>query len=156
MRAGNILRELNSPKVLCLLSFWIQILLQVFSGERGIDAVGGDFSFGHPNDCIQDDFAEAIVGPVFVGVAAGEAEAASAVIPFESPHHCSRMAARFLDVFVRASGRNVWTIPDAVRGRVHQYLRELAFRTFGPTHVEIPFILFRERLQTARYRAFRE
>src|SRR5437899_4077077 len=80
---------------LCLFfsAFWIEILCEFIRGDRAWNSIGRDFGFGSPKDCVQDDFAEIIVSPIFVEMCAGEAEAATAIGTFTSPCDVLKFAA---------------------------------------------------------------
>jgi hypothetical protein len=84
-------------------------------GDGGFD-VFGDIDFGNPEHGVEDDFAEVVIGPIFMEVTAGEADAAAAVLALDGPHHGFGFAFAFLNVGVGAFGVDVWAVADIIAG----------------------------------------
>ena len=63
----------------------VEVLGEVLWGDGGVDAGGGDFAVGGPDDGVEDELALVGVAPTLMEVASGEAEAAAAVGAFNSP-----------------------------------------------------------------------
>ena len=136
----------------CSLFFLGEILIffEILLGDfvRG-DAVFRDFGIGGPSEGVEDDFAEVVVGPIFVEVAAGEAEAAASTGAFVGPG----------DVLGFSGGNGFADVGVSGVGAVfsaHRFLRRMggedggdAFHVGDETHVEIPFVADRKGLHAA-------
>jgi hypothetical protein len=68
-----------------LLPLAVEILFQLGRIQFHLGTVLGDIDLGGPEDGVGDQAAEVFVAPILVGVAAGEAEAPAAVLPFMRP-----------------------------------------------------------------------
>jgi len=90
------------------LFFWFGEVLVGFEflgcGGLGGHAVGGDVGAGDPDQGVEDDLAEIVVGPVVVPMAAGEPETSSAVGSFIDPGDVFGHAHAGADVFIAAVG----------------------------------------------------
>lgn len=96
-------------------SFGVEVLDDFFFADgSGGDAIGWDFDFTNPAECVENGFTEILVLPVFVVVTAGEAEAASAIGTFYGPHECFVASFRFLNVWVWSLGVDVGAIADGI------------------------------------------
>src|SRR5436853_3818838 len=60
----------------CALFVGVEILAQIFAGDRAIDSVGGHFGVRGPEQRVEDDLAEVLIAPILVGVPAGETKPA--------------------------------------------------------------------------------
>ena len=81
----------SDPRIFC--GVVIQIGVKILFGQGfGGDAVFGDVHAGDPHDGAEDDFSEVVDCPVTVIVAAGEADAASAVLALDAPNQSLRLA----------------------------------------------------------------
>jgi len=107
-------------------------------GRFGGHAVRRDFEAGGPDEAVQDDLAEVVVGPVDVVVPAGEAEAATAigalVCPAEMLGHTHSRA----DVRVVAMSA-IRSLTGAVRRDRGEDRRDV-LHLRAETHVVVPFV----------------
>ena len=128
-----------------LLPLRVQVRFHVFVGDRGLDAGLRYIDLADPQQGIQDGLAVIVVLPVGVEVAAGEADAATAVRALDRPHHVFGPTLGLLDVFVRPARVDVGAVPHGVRWRGREDRRDaLHFRP--ESHVEVPLVFGRERL----------
>ncbi len=90
------------------LFFWFGEVLVGFEflggGGLGGHAIGGNVGAGDPDQGVEDDFAEIVVGPVIVPMAAGESETSSAVGPFIDPGDVFGHAQAGADILIAAVG----------------------------------------------------
>src|SRR6185369_10715185 len=131
-------------------AFCVKILLQLFGRDRGLHTLGGHFGFGAPEQGVEDDFAEILVTPVGVVVAARETKAAPAAGPLAGPHHCFVTPAGGNDVFVWAARIDVRPLANGLGRFGDEDGGEATF--FGvrtEAQIEIPFIADAEGLYAA-------
>src|SRR5262245_23047393 len=138
-----------------LFPFRIEVRVEFFLGDRGIDAVFRHVDFGQPAQRVKDQFSEIVIAPVVVEMSAGETESATGVRPFNGPHHGFGASLGRLDVRVRAFWKYVGAIPRGVTWLCDKDWRErcsilfgnsIRAEAIGETDIEIPFVLRLERL----------
>ena len=70
--------------------------------------------FANPEQCVEDEFTEIVVGPILVEMAAGETDSASVVRAIRAPHQVFHASLGILNVRVRAFRINVWAIASFI------------------------------------------
>ncbi len=107
---------------------------------------GRNLRLGRPEDGVENDFALVVIAPVFVEMAAGEAEAAPAVRSIKGPGNGLRQPIGHRLADVRVAGMRAVRAFHGIFRRVGgENMAQLTF--LRETHVEIPFVEYGVRFQ---------
>jgi hypothetical protein len=137
-----------------LLFLGIEVGFELFFSDVRLHTVFWHINFGDPEDSVEDNFTEIVIGPIVVDVGAAETEAASAVLTFGGPGDMDGFA--FGDDAAHsgiAFMRTVVAIGGAGSGNGCEDWGN-TFHGVTEAHVEIPFVFDGERFYAARDRMF--